>query len=142
MPAVGQDPRFPNSRKRTGATWRKRLKSGEVRGGLGGPEDRVGARKAQSTQPRARSQEEGKEERGRGCPGLGRSSGGGNGGPGGWQCPARPGQGDAGPGARKGDTGPVGLLASPGPGAGGEAGGSARRGRGWETVPLRWPCCH
>ena len=51
MLAVGQDPRFPISRKRTGATWRKRLKSGEVRGGLEDsiPGTRGGHRKAQST---------------------------------------------------------------------------------------------
>lgn len=105
MPAVGQDPRFPNSRKRTGATWRKRLKSGEVRGGLEAQRTGVGAERhsqhASGQEPRGRE----RRERGGAAQDWARAVAG-NGGPGGWQCPARPGQGDAGPGARKGDTGP------------------------------------
>lgn len=49
------------------------------------------------------------------------------------QCPSGLGKGDAGPRARKGDAGP-GPAGLPLP-AGGEAGGSARRESGQETVP-------
>ena len=78
MLAVGQDPRFPISRKRTGATWRKRLKSGEVRGGLEDsiPGTRGGHRKAQSTCLGPGAEGEGTEGGRRGCAGLGPSSGG------------------------------------------------------------------
>lgn len=75
------------------------------------------------------------EREGGGCPRMGPSMAGGGGGeqrPR-WQWPSGPGQGDAGPGARKGDAGP-GPAGLPLP-AGGEAGGSARRESSQETVP-------
>lgn len=134
MLAVGQDPRFPISRKRTGATWRKRLKSGQVREG---PEDSIpGARgrhrKAQSTCLGPGAEGEEKEGVG-GLPRTGTEQ---------WRGTVAPVGGSVrqdraremqAPGPAEGTlgSGPAGLPLP----AGGEAGGSARRGRGWETVP-------
>lgn len=137
MPAVGQDPRFPNSRKRTGATWRKRLKSGEVRGGLEAQRTRFHgpgwAPKGTVNMPRARSQEGGKGGREEGLPRTGPEQ---------WRGMVAPVGGSVlqdraremqalGPGRGTPGPGPAGLPLP----AGGEAGGSARRGRGWEMVP-------
>lgn len=124
LPAAGQDSSFPISRKGTGATWQKEVGS-QVKEG---PEDSIpgtGARRQDQHAPRL-------DQEGGGCPVMGLSSGEEGTCPQ-WQCPSGLGKGDAGPRARKGDAGP-GPAGLPLP-AGGEAGGSARRESGQETVP-------